>query len=75
MEHKHTPGPWSAARQVTNYRSGAKTLCVVRVRQDGIPPTISQIIGIDDGPANTCLIAAAPDLLEALLQIEGLALR
>ena len=50
---KHTPGPW----EVKEYKN--KTLFVKRVA-DTIP-----ITGAHMSKANACLIAAAPDLLEA----------
>ncbi len=66
MNAKPTPGPWRAELQIVNYRSGRKDLVVNALRADGIPQSIATITGIDDGKANARLIAAAPDLYEAL---------
>ena len=58
---KHTPGPW---------RAGASTFCrgdgeiQMRVYTDH-PPTEFDVFG-DNLSANARLIAAAPDMLEAL---------
>ncbi|WP_139384302.1 hypothetical protein [Bosea thiooxidans] len=68
-EAKHTPGPWRAELQTTNYRSGAKTLCITKDCDTGVAQTIAQIVGIDARQANARLIAAAPELLEALEDI------
>jgi hypothetical protein len=54
---KHTPGPWSLdsdAGQVHIVAAGAAIARVMAMRSDGC------------GEANARLIAAAPDLLEAL---------
>lgn len=59
---QHTPGPWRLERNVTNYRSGAKSL---QLRShDGIS-LIATFPGCEGDVANARLIAAAPDLLDA----------
>ena len=62
---KHTVGPWSAQRNVVNYRSGRKAL---EIRGAG-DELIATLPGCDRDAANAHLIAAAPDLLEALKAI------
>lgn len=64
-EAKHTPGPWRLERNVTNYRSGAKSL---QVR--GLDNLIATFPGTDCDAANARLIAAAPELLETLQRIK-----
>jgi hypothetical protein len=68
-ESKHTPGPWMAGKQViedelnvpyVSIRQGQKHIAQVTY---GMPPEMF---------ANARLIAAAPELLEALDEIEGL---
>ena len=63
---KHTPGPWKTTPRACNMidivhqnnEAGAitKSLCRVQARQSWVR----------EAEANACLIAAAPDLLEAL---------
>ncbi len=64
---KHTPGPWSAGSRVNNFIDifhsqanvkGAITLALCRVQ--------SRASWVEESKANARLIAAAPDLLEAL---------
>lgn len=66
---KHTPGPWTA--KWSKYRDG------VFIVQAGMPANrvLAQFDGDGDGPdgqsiADANLIAAAPDLLEALRKLE-----
>lgn len=64
MEHKHTPGPWNA-RHVRRSGNGS-----ARIDIDG--PSMAWVAEVKIGPnfqqamADARLIAAAPDLLEAL---------
>lgn len=51
---KHTPGPWKVTRNNTGVRSVDAHVCRVWMLRNG------------HGVANARLIAAAPDLLEAL---------
>lgn len=57
----HTEGPWSVAETRHNYDT------VIR-GQKGEPIALALIAGYtkQEGAANTALLAAAPDLLEAL---------
>ena len=59
---KHTPGPWIIGKQdhdvITVDTANGTAICDVYVDSD-------------DRPANARLIAAAPDLLEALLAAHG----
>ena len=61
-ETAHTPGPWRAGAS-TFYR-GLDGPMTMRVYTDH-PPTEFEVTG-DNITANACLIAAAPDLLDAL---------
>ncbi len=77
-ESKHTPGPWKITRALTEERTHTlsigtpkKFIAVLECyRVDGGPYKMPE-----DGPANAQLIAAAPELLEALeyllLDIQG----
>lgn len=60
MTTKHTPGPWSVAETRHNYDT------VIRGPK-GEPIALALIAGYtkQEGAANTALLAAAPDLLEA----------
>lgn len=60
MSAAHTPGPWavSGAGRHALVRGEDLTIVAVRHRLEG-----------DVHEANACLIAAAPDLLEALEQL------
>ena len=67
METKHTPGPWTA-----NYN---RPFSVVEIRgpkhrEDGSSLLIAEVAPINDRDGNAHLIAAAPDMLEALKQID-----
>ena len=63
----HTPGPWSIADTVSDYRiSGPDGIGVART--DGISPRRNNC---EENAANARLIAAAPDLLEAAKEFEG----
>ena len=57
---KHTPGPWNVTRTNTGVRSADAFLCRIWMLRNG------------QGVANARLIAAAPDLLEALKRIYDL---
>lgn len=63
QEVKHTPGPWTAHRTPSGFSiSGVRLLAL-------LPVTASSKKIVGQQPANAHLIAAAPELLEAL---EGL---
>ena len=65
----HTPGPWNLGEEIDNFRSISVPLwsefanVVVRLEDDDRP--------YFRGEANARLIAAAPDLLEALTEAEA----
>lgn len=62
MTTKHTPGPWEATSGYSpEVRAGEALICAPKARTDGIG---GQSLG--EIKANASLIAAAPDLLEAL---------
>ena len=64
---KHTEGPWSAAEPRHNYDT------VIRGPK-GEPIALALIAGYtkQEGAANTALLAAAPDLLAALQDVDAL---
>ena len=64
---KHTEGPWSAAEPRHNYDT------VIRGPK-GEPIALALIAGYtkQEGTANAALLAAAPDLLEALEEMVDL---
>ena len=68
MSTQHTPGPWNVQRNVVNYRSG-RTALEIRGAGDDL---IATLPGCDRDAVNARLIAAAPDLLEALKKIANL---
>jgi hypothetical protein len=64
---KHTPGPWAL-------RAQADRLEVFPVNELGLRPTLATIAkwsreGVNESNANARLIAAAPDLLAACLEV------
>jgi len=61
METKHTPGPWKIVRDASDFIQG------VEVDSGWICDT--QFNSIPSCEANAKLIAAAPDLLEALQEV------
>lgn len=71
---KHTPGPWTAhnGHTVSFVNSTAPG-----VSKDGGEATITMLMGgqhgatVEELQANAKLIAAAPDMLEALQHIQG----
>ena len=69
---KHTPGPWIIARY--NYD---KALCTIETAERGkdIPTMgnhIADVLAAGIESSNACLIAAAPELLEALKDLVSL---
>jgi hypothetical protein len=69
-EKKHTPGPWVSARRRGNWDY------LVAQQADGMNNEICQMFhdGTDlneTGEANALLVAAAPDLLAALIALDG----
>src|ERR1043165_8731778 len=74
MEAKHTPGPWTAFRhhpnrpckpgyfwKWANVRSGSRIVCTFHSSVSRFPDL--------ENSANALLIAAAPDLLAALVEL------
>jgi hypothetical protein len=55
MEAKHTPGPWEVITDVDRFEIDSRTRCVAVTRDNR-----------SDDAANAALIAAAPDMYEAL---------
>lgn len=75
MNTKHTPGPWEVA-EAGSWKGGKRTSTEYFVRRPGDDVAIASDIidpANDDAPseANARLIAAAPDLLEALIELRN----
>lgn len=64
---KHTPGPWIVSSQHNDWHDKMDGVIVRSCNNDEIRPAGAQTLG--DEMADLLLIAAAPDLLEALRQI------
>ena len=64
---KFTPGPWRVKKQISN------TYIYVGPESDtcGLTATCYSFSGFNDGEANANLIAAAPEMYEALSSIEN----
>jgi hypothetical protein len=68
MTHQHTPGPWIHLGQGDIVSQSAPTCSA-----DGYTDVAAVYVTSDDtSSANADLIAAAPDLLEALKKIAGM---
>lgn len=71
MTSKHTPGPWILAESVEN-RFSKTDMRRVRAANEGAEHgAVCEVYGVRDGStacANARLIAAAPELLEALVE-------
>lgn len=65
MSTKHTPGPWATAGGSTG-RYRTPTIEVRALTGGGVSQCIATVTSIAVGQANARLIAAAPELLEAL---------
>lgn len=61
--NKHTPGPWNRIKGDRNVYSAAGTVCKT-------PAILGGGSAATNWEANARLIAAAPDLLEALEELE-----
>jgi hypothetical protein len=69
MEAKHTPGPWKAVDCRHQFNGQ------IRIWKDALPtePMIANVLAKNpNAEANARLIAAAPELLEALEKIRNL---
>jgi hypothetical protein len=64
MEAKHTPGPWEVITDVDRFEIDSRTRCVAVTRDNR-----------SDDAANAALIAAAPDMYEALVAAYGIVIR
>jgi hypothetical protein len=67
MSNKHTPGPWEVSCSVQVVGASPGNRCIVS--QPFTDGTQGPVIGLEAQIANANLIAAAPDLLEALENI------
>lgn len=61
MNAQHTPGPWEAGQYGNSF--------IVTAKGGMYDVAVVRNIGNEDNAANARLIAAAPDLLEALRQL------
>ena len=64
MSAQHTPGPWGVGRIFNNY--GEPEIVIERVVEKGVLAIAVALPGLQGQIANARLIAASPDLLEAL---------
>lgn len=64
MNTKHTPGPWHVGR----YTPNATEMTILTKNGSPVTPAWGPqfYVNSEQAKANACLIAAAPDLLEAL---------
>ena len=69
MNTKHTPGPWHVGR----YTPNATEMTILTKNGSPVTPTWGPqfYVNSEQAKANACLIAAAPDLLEALYIAEA----
>jgi hypothetical protein len=66
----HTPGPWKVTeRRNTRGQVLPPAITAPRNGHDGVQLAIVSAIRFEEGDANALLIAAAPDMLEALKRI------
>lgn len=67
MEFKHTPAPWDSVVSANlELPSG-----IIKSGKKSIAHTLQKEVGAEQAKANANLIAAAPELLEALQEIVG----
>ena len=76
MKTKHTPGPWFACctERTPHFvfsESSEKTICGIYNNdpEDSKYESLEQVLTIEEARANSKLIASAPDLLEALMEV------
>ncbi len=69
MTAAHTPGPWVVSPYGDGFEvESAAGICIAQTQQ--LRP-IKKKEDHDERKSNACLIAAAPDLLEALKELRG----
>jgi hypothetical protein len=74
---KHTPGPWVVRRNgITGYPAAIEAINACNKTRGKVGPSVTRWNAItlpssEEGQANANLIAAAPELLEALLEAEA----
>lgn len=71
---KHTPGPWSHAVTMVDEITGNDVISILalspKAKEGRYPIGITSIeVNVENDRANACLIAAAPDLLEAAKRV------
>ena len=70
---KHTPGPWSISSACKNAINAERNNKLIGIGTTYHDPDSVYFIGQDEAIANARLIAAAPELLEALKSAASLA--
>lgn len=69
----HTPGPWIADQHFGERQGARRYILILRPGNDPVPVAIVHIsadgYGHDEGEANTNLIVAAPDMVDALQDV------
>lgn len=70
-EHKHTPGPWRAVETIGGYALIATRDGVLIAKVDCSISSNHWVKNIAESNANSRLISAAPELLEALENLLG----
>ncbi|MCO8049124.1 hypothetical protein NI531_00020 [Proteus penneri] len=66
MEFKHSPAPWVAVINTDLDLPGG----LIKSGDKSIAHTLQKAIGAEQARANAHLIAAAPELLEALIEMQ-----
>jgi hypothetical protein len=66
MESKHTPGPWRQGAYLELVMAGNTAVAEVYVDGCRHPGSDEEFIASEEANANAALIAAAPDMYEAL---------
>lgn len=70
-ESKHTPGPWSFVKCDGGFRSFDADDWTVIAQNKIVPALVWGGVAFEEGEANARLIAAAPELLEALIAVRS----
>lgn len=69
---KHTPGPWRTCEPGSNFHKGR--LFVRRSDSEALIATVASELKFSERAANARLIAAAPELLQALKALREVAI-
>lgn len=68
---EHTPGPWKIRPIIPDPDDGVSIECAIVAADTSTVATVHEDFDAD-APNNACLIAAAPDLLEAAIAMREL---